>query len=591
MRTPLLLLGAWTGLSGAAGAQNTDGWRPFVRVSVAPGVELAQSTTAGANVGIIWTDDGVVLIDSHAFPSVAEELARDLEQESGNPVRVLVNTHWHIDHVHGNAAIARVAGPDLEIIGHRTLVRDIPDRAPIQLALWPDFFGQGVEGLERQLAGGVSRTNQTLTTGDRAALEHEVTEKQRLAEELYQADLAGPSTTFDEYYTFETGGRTIELYHLGRGHTAGDVIVLDTETGVAFTGDFLVGASRYPLEHAAALERFLELPVSTIVPGHGPPQQGTASAQHLLEQLRTIIATADAGAQAGRSAEAVVAGLPAIEGLFDVEGIARRAYDALTLYEEGTFVSHGVELSYAIDFPEGNGPFPGIVLGHGSGRRVKREQVHLAAQWVARGFAVMRYDKRGVGESGGVYTGIGIANSDTMLALLADDMVAAARELADHPRIRPERIGFYGVSQAGWIIPLALVRAPEVQFGVVLVGPVVSVGLENEYSRLAEGTDTPLEEVYRRFDPSNDPGGFDSQVPLARAQQPLLWLMGGHDRSLPTRTSVENMQKLIEAGQPITMEVFPRGTHGLRDSQTGRILDFWESIDRWLEAEELVVGR
>ncbi len=126
---------------------------------------------------------------------------------------------------------------------------------------------------------------------------------------------------------------------------------------------------------------------------------------------------------------------------------------------------------------------------------------------MARGFAVLRYDKRGAGDSKGVYPGIGVSNSDTMLALLADDMVAAARELADHPRVVRDRIGFSGGSQAGWIIPLALVKAPEVQFGVVLVGPVVSVGLENSYSDLAEGPDTPLSEVYRRFDPSDDPAG------------------------------------------------------------------------------------
>lgn len=581
MRTSSLLLAVSAGLPAAAGGQSAV-WQPLTRVGVSSGIEVAQSATGGANVGVIITGLGTILVDSHVFPSAAEELTRELESQ-GHPVRVVINTHWHIDHVHGNAAVARVAGPDLEIIAHYTAARDIPDRAPIQLGFWPDFFGRDIQGLQQQLAAGGA--------GDRMALERQVEVKQALAAELEHADLAGPSTTLDDRYTLEMGDRTIELYHFGRGHTAGDVIVFDPASGTAFTGDLLVGASRYPVEHAVALERLLELPIRTIVPGHGPPEQGTGSAERLLAQLRTIIGAVEAGIEAGLSPDAIVVALPPTEGLFDAGGIARRAYDALTLFETGTFVSHGVELSYAIDFPEGDGPFPGIVLGHGSGRRIKGEQVQVAAQWVARGFAVLRYDKRGVGESGGAYTGIGISNSDTMLALLADDMVAAAGELADHPRIRPERIGFYGNSQAGWIIPLALVRAPPVQFGIVLVGPVVSVGLENEYSRLAEGTETPLEEVYRRFDPDNDPGGFDSQVPLARVRQPVLWLMGGHDRSLPTRTSADNMQKLIEAGQPITLEVFPRGTHGLRDSQTGRILDFWGSIDRWLTAEGLEAGR
>ena len=403
-----------------------------------------------------------------------------------------------------------------------------------------------------------------------------------------EADIAVPTTTFDDHYTIELGGRVIELYHFGRGHTAGDVVVFDRETGVAFTGDLLVGASRYPLEHAAALERFLELPVSTVVPGHGAAEQGTAPVRQLLQQLQTIIGAVESGIDQGLAIDAMVNDLPATDGLFDPKGIARRAYDALTRHEQGTFVSHGVELSYVIDIPEGEGSFPAIILGHGSGRRVKREQLRVAAQWMARGFAVLRYDKRGVGDSKGVYTGIGISNSDTMLAMLADDMVAAARELADHPRVLQDRIGFSGNSQAGWIIPLALVKAPEVQFGVVLVGPVVSVGLENAYSDLAEGTDMPLEEVYRRFDPSDDPGGYDPLPVLAQVRQPVLWLMGEDDRSLPTRTSVSNMEALIERGGPFTLEVFPRGTHGLRDSGSGRPMDVWGKIDSWLEVEELV---
>lgn len=62
--------------------------------------------------------------------------------------------------------------------------------------------------------------------------------------------------------------------------------------------------------------------------------------------------------------------------------------------------------------------------------------------------------------------------------------------------------------------------------------------------------------------------------------------MGEDDRSVPTRTSAGNMAALIERGGPFTLEVFPRGTHGLRDSETGEPIDFWMSVDRWLEAEE-----
>ena len=140
----------------------------------------------------------------------------------------------------------------------------------------------------------------------------------------------------------------------------------------------------------------------------------------------------------------------------------------------GTFPSGDIRLGYTLDLPSGAGPFPAIVFGHGSGRATRDEARGLALRLVAAGFAVLRYDKRGVGESTGVYEGVGVGNSTRMLGLLADDMAAGVAFLRTRPEIDPRRIGLMGVSQAGWIIPLAAQRAPNVAFMVLVVGPTVS---------------------------------------------------------------------------------------------------------------------
>lgn len=75
--------------------------------------------------------------------------------------------------------------------------------------------------------------------------------------------------------------------------------------------------------------------------------------------------------------------------------------------------------------------------------------------FAADGFAVLTYDKRGVGESGGVYEAH-YNTSPENLSLLAGDASAALEWLLDRRERRGRKSGFWGISQAGWIIPLAL---------------------------------------------------------------------------------------------------------------------------------------
>src|SRR5689334_21257296 len=89
---------------------------------------------------------------------------------------------------------------------------------------------------------------------------------------------------------------------------------------------------------------------------------------------------------------------------------------------EGTFVaSDGARIAYTIDFPTGKGPFPAVVLVHGSGRVTRGDLAALSARFTSHGWAALRYDKRGVGESGGTYSGVGVFNSDTLIPLLGRD--------------------------------------------------------------------------------------------------------------------------------------------------------------------------
>ena len=154
------------------------------------------------------------------------------------------------------------------------------------------------------------------------------------------------------------------------------------------------------------------------------------------------------------------------------------------------FRSGKATLAGTLTIPPGAGPHPGVVYVSGSGDTLREEAQWLEGLFVARGIAVLAYDKRGIGQSGGTYTG-SLASDDT-IRTLAGDAAAAARFLAAQNGIDPKRVGFYGLSQGGWIIPQAAVRASgAVSWAVVESGPTVTQGESDTFASLAPRSRSP----------------------------------------------------------------------------------------------------
>ena len=157
-------------------------------------------------------------------------------------------------------------------------------------------------------------------------------------------------------------------------------------------------------------------------------------------------------------------------------------------------------------------------------------------------------------------------------------MAAGVAFLGTRPEIDSRRIGLMGVSQAGWIIPLAARRAPSAAFMVLVVGPTVSVGLEIYYSDLAERTAVPLEQVYPQLAGFRGPAGFDPRPTLEAISTPGLWILGEQDRSIPTPHTVAVLAELRAAGRPYRWIVYPGATHGMTDAATGASVDYLSDV-------------
>jgi len=241
----------------------------------------------------------------------------------------------------------------------------------------------------------------------------------------------------------------------------------------------------------------------------------------------------------------------------------------------GVFTNGDVRLSYRLDLPERRGPVGAVVFGHGSGEQTKGSCRFLADRFLARGLATLCFDKRGVGESTGTFVFVGAKDSIRVFDDLASDMAAGVAFLRTRPEIDPKRIGLAGVSQAGWIIPLAAQKSHPA-FMVLMVGPTVSVGIEGFYSRIVEFSNASVEEGYKQLPSFNGFHGFDPKPVLESLNVPGLWLLGGEDRSIPTPATVAILDQLIASGMPYARVVFPGFGHDLFRAP------YWPEIDNWL---------
>jgi alpha-beta hydrolase superfamily lysophospholipase len=128
-----------------------------------------------------------------------------------------------------------------------------------------------------------------------------------------------------------------------------------------------------------------------------------------------------------------------------------------------TIASGDVTLAATLTLPAGSGRHPAAVLLAGSGPSTRQNLRRFSDHLNALGVATLVYDKRGSGQSTGSWT---TASFDDAVA----DAQAAVATLQKHPRVDAARVGVWGVSQAGWFIPVLVDRTPSLAFAIVLTG-------------------------------------------------------------------------------------------------------------------------
>ena len=214
---------------------------PLSVTEIAPGIyvhagEQAEASAANegaiANIGFIVGDSAVMVIDTGGTEAEGERLRAAIRNVTGRPIRYVVLTHMHPDHIFGTAAFARDAP---EVIGHAKLPAALGQRASFYLRTLHRDLGAAAEGSE-------------------------VTLPTRLVATTDEIDL---------------GGRRVEIRAHPTAHTDNDLSLFDSATATLWLGDLLF-VERIPAIDGSIvgwlreLEAVEAIPAARAVPGHGP---------------------------------------------------------------------------------------------------------------------------------------------------------------------------------------------------------------------------------------------------------------------------------------------------------------------------------
>ncbi|HKQ51856.1 MAG TPA: MBL fold metallo-hydrolase [Pyrinomonadaceae bacterium] len=260
--------------------QNTT---DFEVVKVADGVYAAvrrepPGLTVNANSVFIINDEDVIVVDTTLTPGSARETLAALRKLTDKPVRYVVNTHWHDDHILGNQ-VYREAFPTAEFVAHARTREYLPTTGlnNRKLAMSPDGYPGFIAALKRRLEKNESAFGGPLDDEERATLTSDIKIAERYMAENPSAQVILPTLTIEDKLTLHRGRRTIEILFLGRGHTSGDIVVHLPAEGVLVAGDLVIWPVPYvgnpqshPGEWGATLEKLIALRPAVIVPGHGP---------------------------------------------------------------------------------------------------------------------------------------------------------------------------------------------------------------------------------------------------------------------------------------------------------------------------------
>jgi cyclase len=249
-----------------------------IRHQIADGIYLFRTAPYG-EVGLdgnsiaIIGDDGVLVFDTNGTPAAAAAVLAQIRTLTSQPVRYVVNSHWHWDHWYGTEAYTQ-AFPGVKVIAH--------EKTKAMMAGPAIDFNK--PGLDQQLPAYLAQLEQRIVKAEAATppaanlpqLKQALADGRFFLQQKSSVHHTLPNQTFTDKLTLTIGDREVQVLHRDRAVTPGDAFLYLPKEKIVITGDLLVNPvsfalSSYPSGWIRTLEYIDSLDASIMIPGHGEP--------------------------------------------------------------------------------------------------------------------------------------------------------------------------------------------------------------------------------------------------------------------------------------------------------------------------------
>jgi len=290
----LLFVDASAGLAQSRRSRQQRTSTNFTIQNLAPGVWAAiQNDNYGkaiCNAGIVDLGDKTLVFDPFMNPQAARELREAAEQLTGKPVSLVVNSHFHNDHIRGN----QVFDPETSIISTIYTRDEIAKVEPGEQE-WEARHASSLLKATRQRMS-------SATESEKEELPLWIGYYEGMVESVNELQIRLPTLTFNDSIWILGTTRRVELVEFKNCHTPSDAALLLPDDGIAFMGDILFVqrhpwiSDGQPQSWQAVLKKFYDDPTyNTFIPGHGPvcKKEGVQQLYDYLGKVQELTKNAD----------------------------------------------------------------------------------------------------------------------------------------------------------------------------------------------------------------------------------------------------------------------------------------------------------